>query len=196
MRHPFHFDQKIASQAVAFLLRNEPGQRMNYMRLLKLLYLAERETLAEAGIPLTGSRTVALKRGPVLEDVFSLIRGEHPAAPEWSTYFTVENYEIRMTADPGLGRLSRFIAAKLGDVARRHRSDDEWQMVEITHRLPEWVKNDPGDSSKEIPLNDILAAVGREADLDKIISDARFDAMSIKFFSDDQPQTIQPQPAS
>ena len=49
---------------------------MNYMRLLKVLYLAEREILADSGKPLTGSRVVAMPRGPVLEDLFQLIKGQ------------------------------------------------------------------------------------------------------------------------
>src|SRR5207245_2553321 len=111
--------------------------RMNYMRLLKVLYFAEREILAEAGVPLTGNRIIAMKRGPVLEDVFSLIRGQHPAAPEWSRHFRTEAYRLHMETDPGLGRLSPFITKKLDDVATRFQDKDEWDMVEISHLLPE-----------------------------------------------------------
>lgn len=158
---------------------------MNYMRLLKLLYITERETLAEAGVPLTGSRLIAMKSGPVLEDVFSLIRGQHPNSPDWSRFFAVENYHIKMIADPGMGRLTKFFAKKLSEVSSRHVRDDEWDLVEITHRLPEWKKNDPGDSSKEIPLADLMAAIGRSADTEKIIADARASGMAAAVFLQD-----------
>ena len=40
---------------------------MSYMRLLKLLYLAERKSLAETGRPILGDRTIAMQQGPVME---------------------------------------------------------------------------------------------------------------------------------
>lgn len=42
MTRSFRFYPEKAVQAVAFLLRRERGHRMNYMRLLKVLYLSER----------------------------------------------------------------------------------------------------------------------------------------------------------
>ena len=57
---------------------------MNYMRLLKVLYIAEREILAESSTPLMRSTVVAMERGPVLEDVLHLIRGEHSATDKWA----------------------------------------------------------------------------------------------------------------
>jgi uncharacterized phage-associated protein len=172
-----HFDIDRSCQAVAFLLRNLPGRRMNYMRLLKVLYIAERESLRDAGKSLTGSRVVAMKRGPVLEDVYGLIRGQHMQSPEWAEFFQVEGYHLKMVADPGVGVLSRFFTKKLLEVAERHERDDEFAMVEITHQLPEWQRNNPGDSSKPIPLTHILEAVGRIGAMDEIVahddSDAR-----------------------
>ncbi|HUY33801.1 MAG TPA: hypothetical protein VMV69_13715 [Pirellulales bacterium] len=38
MSRPFEFDIGKSIQAIAFLLRGAQGRRMNYMRLLKLLY--------------------------------------------------------------------------------------------------------------------------------------------------------------
>jgi uncharacterized phage-associated protein len=178
MGRAFRFDPEKAVQAVAFLLRRERGHRMNYMRLLKVLYIAEREVLAECGKPLTGSRVIAMQRGPVLEDILSLIRGQHGAVSHWSPFVQVDRYNLEMIADPGVGLLSRFVSRKLEEVATRYENYDEWQMVEETHKLPEWKRNDPGESSQEIPLVHILEAVGRDADLDKILSGAREDELA------------------
>ncbi len=173
--HPryFRFDVDRTCQAVACLLRPLPGHRMNYMRLLKLLYLAERKSLQESGGPLTGSPVVAMERGPVLEDVFSLIRQTHPDTPGWSKFFRAEKYELVMLADPGNRRLTPFIVDTLNAIALLHEEHDEFDMVDITHTLPEWQKNDPGKSCRPIPLEDILNAVGRSKDLDDIVAFAR-----------------------
>ena len=178
----FRFSAEKAIQATAFLLRRERGHRMNYMRLLKVLYLAEREILADSGKPLTGSRVVAMQRGPVLEDVWKLIRGEHRAVGRWSTFIQVDRYHLEMIADPGAGLLSKFVTQKLEEVASRYDTFDEWAMVEETHRLPEWKRNNPGESSREIPLAHILEAIGRGGDLEKIVARAREDDRACNFF--------------
>ena len=184
MTWAFRFCPEKAIQAVAFLLRRERGHRMNYMRLLKVLYMAEREILAESGKPLTGSRVVAMQRGPVLEDLLKLIRGEHYAVPQWSPFIQVDRYHLEMISDPGSGLLSKFVARKLEEVAKKYDDCDEWAMVAVTHSLPEWKRNDPGESSKDIPLLDILEAIGRGTDIDKIIAGAQEDARARNFFGE------------
>lgn len=164
----FNFRQ--ACQAVAFLLRRRPGSRMNYMRLLKLLYVAERECLRDGGFAIAGGPVVAMPRGPVLQEIYGLIRGIHYHSPEWMKFFHTESYHLVMHSDPGIGALTPFIAKKLEAVAQRHEEDDEWSMVEFTHELPEWKKNDPGTSSKAIPLADILEALGIADEAASIIS--------------------------
>lgn len=152
------------------MLRNLPGSRMNYMRLLKLLYVVERESIQESGRPLMGGGAVAMQRGPVLEDMYSLIRGQHEKAGDWTEFFHTEHYDLVMHHDPGNDMLTPFLASKLGQIAERYQDCDEWAMVEETHKLLEWQKNDPGESSKPIPLSDILDAVGRTQDAERIIS--------------------------
>jgi len=182
MTRSFRFYPEKAVQAVAFLLRRERGHRMNYMRLLKVLYLAEREILAESGKPLTGSRVVAMQRGPVLEDLLKLVRGEHYAISKWSPFIQVDKYTLEMATDPGSGLLSRFVVRKLTEVADRYQDYDEWDMVEETHKLPEWTRNNPGESSREIPLLHILEALGLDREIDKIVANAREDDRARDFF--------------
>jgi uncharacterized phage-associated protein len=62
------------------LLRQDGVRCMNYMRLLKLLYIADRESLPRTGRPIVGGPVIAMERGPVLEEVFDLIRGTSPDA--------------------------------------------------------------------------------------------------------------------
>ena len=153
------------------------------MRLIKLLYIAERESLRETGRTIIGGNVVAMERGPVLESVLHLIRSEHANAPEWSLHFHRENYNLELVSDPGVGKLSKYVTAKLEEVARRHECDDEWEMVNICHQFPEWSKNNPGASSRQIPTQDILAALGLQDVAQDIMSDARRSDRVSRFFS-------------
>ncbi|MCH8153266.1 MAG: SocA family protein [Planctomycetes bacterium] len=180
----FRLDVAKAIQAAAVLLRLESGNRMNYMRLLKLLYIADRESLKETARPITGDRVVAMDRGTVLSGVFDLIKGQHIDARHWDEFIETARFDVQLRGDPGNGKLSRYEIAKLQEISRRYESDDEWAMVDITHQFEEWRRNKPQEkSSRPIPLEDILDAVGRSADKHAIIQDASDAAAFDRFFS-------------
>jgi uncharacterized phage-associated protein len=159
MLTPFHFEKSI--QATAALLRTSPTHRMSRLRVLKLLYLAEREVLKETGRTITGDRPVVMDHGPVLTSIYNLIKGEHADAGKWDRFIEREGMnDVHLVDDPGVGKLSRYELEKLSDVARRFESMNEWALSEHTHSFEEWKKNKPRSGScKRIPLDDVLAAL-------------------------------------
>jgi uncharacterized phage-associated protein len=156
----FRLDVKKAVQAIGVLFREDNVKRMSYMRLLKLLYIADREALAETGRPITGGQVVAMANGPVLAEIYDLIRGQHREMPQWAAFLRRERYSLELTNEPDVGALARYEIKKLQEIAQRHADHDAWEMVLVTHEFPEWIKNNPGTSSKPIPLNEILEAIG------------------------------------
>lgn len=158
-------------QAVGVLLKEEDAQQTNYMRLLKLLYIADREALKETGRTISGDPILAMERGPVLTKILGLIKGTAKQSGEWAQFIRTKHYHINLVFDPGVSKMSRFEVAKLKEVSHRYCDKDEWEMVLITHELPEWKKNDPGKSSKPIPFEDLVEAVGlsgHEEELSKV----------------------------
>ncbi|MFH0909981.1 MAG: Panacea domain-containing protein [Planctomycetota bacterium] len=183
----FPFKFKKALQAAAYLLRREPSHDMSYMRLLKVLYLADRESVRLTGRPITGDRIAAMEQGPVLSDVYNLIKGEHLWSPDWAGFILKEDYKIRMVNDPGQANLSRFEIETLERIAEECRSRDEWEMVQYAHEhCPEWEKNKPSEQGKMnwIPFKDLLEAVGRSADQKSIEEDAREEREFARLFGD------------
>src|SRR6266536_190130 len=77
-----------AAQAVAVLLREQPARRMSHLRLLTLLYLADREMFTEKLRTITGdqnTRTATRISGP-LANLTSLAHGSLlPGGFLWST---------------------------------------------------------------------------------------------------------------
>jgi uncharacterized phage-associated protein len=161
-------------QAAAELLKSSPGQRMNYMRLLKLLYIAERELLAEHSHPITGDEAVAMERGPVLSQTYGLILGKAVGAEEWAKYVRKDHYDACLIADPGRGQLSKVVLEKLDEVSQRYQDMDEWDMVEETHKFEEWKKNYTGSKSAyPIAWEDVLIAQGKKHLIPEVESDER-----------------------
>jgi uncharacterized phage-associated protein len=160
-------------QAFAVLTRDTRSKCANYMRAIKLLYIADRESLKETGRTITGDHVIAMPRGPVLEMLYDLVRSQDFHAARWSEFFERSAYHIIMNKDPGVGELSKYEIGKIQEIARRYAEYDEWEMVNETHKLPEWQRNNPGSSSKPIPLEHILEAVGRQEDMASILQDEK-----------------------
>lgn len=172
------FNLKRTLQAVAQLLKACPARRMNYMRLLKLLYIADREMLAQHAHPITGDQAIAMKRGPVLSRTYDLILG-NTEDPLWRKFVRREHYEAVLVEDPGQGQLSKDALSKLQELTTRYQDKDEWAMSEETHAFEEWRRSwVPGsESSCPIRWEDALIAQGKEHLISEVEQDERASAL-------------------
>ena len=159
MTFRFHFEKSL--QAAGVLLSLD-GERMERIRLLKLLYIADRELLAETGRTITGDRAVAMDHGPVLSQVYDLIKGEASRAGEWNHYIRTVNRAVEFRNDPGRGELSRREVEKLTEVTDRYRDVNDWSLVRCTHDFPEWSSNFRPGTSSTIPWLEVLSAQGKD----------------------------------
>lgn len=164
------FETQKVIQAIGVLLRNEHAQTASKLRILKLLYIADRESIKETGRPIIGSRVVAMDHGPLHSEVLNLINGQHIDEPDFSRNFQKVGYLIEQVKDPGVGRLSRYEIAKLQESSDRYASLGDWELAhEVTHEFEEWKRNYQQGTSMTICLEDIIDAVGRTAEKDSII---------------------------
>src|SRR2546426_8827697 len=98
------FNERKATQAAGLLLQLRGGT-MSYMKLIKLLYLADREALLRWGRPISTDRYVSMDRGPVLSRILDLATdGEDPGTPSiWASSIAApSNYEVHLKDDAGL----------------------------------------------------------------------------------------------
>src|SRR4051812_18447984 len=75
MRKPY--DEAKTTQAALYLLKKRGGT-MSYMKLIKLLYLADREALLRWARPITFDRYVSMDNGPVVSQTYRLIAEDLP----------------------------------------------------------------------------------------------------------------------
>jgi uncharacterized phage-associated protein len=155
----FDFDRSL--EASAYLLQLGGGS-MEYIRLLKLLYIAERELLAEEALPMTGDIYTAMDYGPVLSTVYDIILDKNWQGAEWHKFIRRTGYSINLAADPGFDHLSASVVTKLREVHARYSEMNVWDLVKVTHTFPEWKKNYPGSGCRSIPLEDILEGMEAE----------------------------------
>lgn len=160
------FNEAKVAQVAARLLSLEGG-KMNYMKLIKLLYIIDREALARWGAPVSTDHYVSMKRGPVLSRVLDLInegRDPNKSSSPWHDLISApQGYDVALVAaDAPDDELSAAEERLIREVQQQHRQRDEWQMVEFVHQFKEW--QDPGDSSCPIDYREILEAVGKTPD--------------------------------
>lgn len=168
------YHQERATQAAARLLARRGG-RMSYLKLLKLLYLADRRALLAHGRPITFDRYVSMAHGPVLSQTYDLIVAEEePGAPSyWRRYISEpEHYEVALRGEAPRDALSPVQERILDDVFDEFGHMGRWELVRLTHTLPEW--EDPHGSSRPIAIRDVL----RGADVDEAEAEAIEDELS------------------
>ena len=166
------FDERKAAEAAAFFLYRAGG-RLSVLKLVKLLYLAERLSLERYGDALTGDCLVSMPHGPVLSTTLNHIDGLVMSAPGgWDSWIsTRENHDVAL-ADPGMIRtpeqdlrhLSESDLEVLDEVWKRFGHMEKWSLRDYTHEhLPEW--RNPEGSCLPISYRDVFEAFGLSSDV-------------------------------
>jgi uncharacterized phage-associated protein len=157
------FREDKATQAAARLLEARGG-KMSYMKLLKLLYFADRIALVKLGRPITFDKYYSMENGPVLSQTCDLIKNRAPAraGKYWRQFIETSGYDVRLTNQAPDDQMSEAEEKILDKVFAKYGRMKRWELVELTHKLPEYV--DPPKASR-VPLSyaDILKA----ADVDE-----------------------------
>lgn len=176
------FNEAKATQVAALLLKLRGTHRMKFLKLVKLMYIVDREALARWGRPVSTDTYVSMDKGPVLSRVYSLISEEQCEPAFWARHIVpASDHDVRLDADPGDQELSRAEDELIREVFARHGHKNRWQIVDELHRLPEW--QDPHGSMIPITIRDILSALGKSrADIAAIEEALEADAFAEVLF--------------
>ncbi len=167
---PFELAKAVQSFGVLFSSENDP--KVAYYRLLKLLYIADREYLKETGRPIVGGTDVAMRRGPLNSQAYDLIKGEHQDSSFFLRHFCKDGKRLLvMLVDPGRDDLSRREVRKLMEVSEKYRDLDDDELGELTHEFPEYTENYVENSSRPISLQSKLQALEMTKSKDSIETD-------------------------
>ena len=157
------FNQTKAAHAAAMFLRLR-GQKMSYLKLIKLLYLLDRTALARWERPVTGDRYVSMKLGPVLSNVRDLIVWEQPGNESdlWHQLIQkVGAYDVELKQAVEPDSLSQRELDLIGEIFSQFGRMDRWKLAEYTHSLPEWKQPENDNSSSPLAYEDVLQGVGK-----------------------------------
>lgn len=149
----------------AFFLGKSAGS-MPYLKLLKLLYLADREAMRVTGDSMSGDHFVSMPHGPVLSRTYELIN-RSASSDAWDALVApASGWSVKLRKPvrrSDLDELSDQDIGILKGVQHRFGGMSKWQIRDWTHQhcADEW--QDPNGSSFPIPPEAIFRAVGCNA---------------------------------
>jgi hypothetical protein len=159
----FRFDVTKATEAAAQFLRKEGGT-MNIMKLVKLVYLLDRASMARRGVPVVGGAYFSLPNGPITSEFLDLINSGclwGLTDCRWEEFVSDRhNHEVELVGDPGRNHLSDSEIELLDGVYQEHGAKDQWELRDWCHeRCEEWTPLEEG--RERITLERIARAVGK-----------------------------------
>ena len=160
------FHEKKAAQVAAYFLFRA-GMPIPALKLMKLLYLAERHSYGRYGTPMIGDRLVSMPSGPVLSIIYSLMSGEMESEPggweSWIADHAEHKLDLRDRAalkflQDDFLELSDADLVVLNTVWQRFGHMTASGLRNWTHNnCPEW--KDPDGSMIPMTLEDLFAAL-------------------------------------
>lgn len=163
------YDPKKAAQLIARFIQKSGASQLNVLKAVKLVYLADRESIGRFGFPILDETRVSMPHGPVNSTTYSHINGEYDlAACGWSDYLEDKEHHQIALADPAmtdedLDELSDADLECVDAVWARFGGMNQWDLRDWTHdpkNVPEW--EDPNGGSNPIPMIRIMTALGVE----------------------------------
>ncbi len=175
-------EKKVAQMAAYLLLKS--GGRMAYLKLMKLLYLSDREYLIKYGDLMSGDKFYSMKLGPILSETLNLMRNVNKVGGnDWAKFISRKGSDVllqpgfgeRFEWEEELGELSRADVKTLDSVFDKYGHYYKFDLANLTHLkevCPEW--RDPGKSRLPIYTKDILLYSGKsELEAENILKNMR-----------------------
>ena len=160
MQIQFKFQPEKAVAVMGYILaRLGPTDRV---KLMKIIYLADREHFIRTGIPITGDRQCAMDYGPVPSQCLNLLGDASPLPRDYVFRYLHLNFRVELREPPAFDLLSDSERAVLDDVTTRNGPTDVWKLVRETHKLPEFAESFVEGTSRPIPYERIAAHSNNE----------------------------------
>lgn len=157
------YDEEKTAQMAGYLLKKHDGI-MPYLKLMKLLYLADRQSMLEYGDSMTGDSFVSMRMGPVLSNTYNRICEDSDIPTFWSDWIKDEadkevSLRKRDVKDSDFDLLSKADEKILDGVFAKFGHYHKYELVNVVHRIcREW--ENPGWTSVPIDSRDIFLAGG------------------------------------
>ncbi len=170
------FNFRKLTQIVNYLL-GKYHYKVNYTKLIKILYKCERESWSRWDTTLTTDAPYSMRKGPVLSKLYDLIRGKYSnqtLQTEWNAYFQRDGHDIVSLTENKLplDELSKRELLLIDQVDHENHKKTYSELITEFHDDNKYPEVEKTDSSKKINLPRLLTAIGRsESETKRIVAD-------------------------
>ena len=170
------FREPVVAQMAAFFLAKENGQ-MPVLKLMKLLYLSERESLDQYGYPISFDRLLSMDKGPMLSRTLDYVNGFRESTDGgWDSWIAARaGNEVALAKNPNRESLTELSDANLEVLERvwgRFGHMNKWQIRDYTHdHCSEW--RDPQGGTIPIHYRDVFLALGKDDQAEELTEHLR-----------------------
>ncbi len=158
------FDVRKAAQVAAYFAR-AAGGRINGLKLVNIIYLADREFAARYDEPMIDDHWVSMDHGPVNSGTLNMVNGMGGPNPDWDTFIGPRvGFDVALARNLRDGDLDELSVADLEVLSAIWEKFSPMSVDEVrdyTHmNCPEW--EHPQSGSTPIPYARVFKFLGKE----------------------------------
>lgn len=160
MKIEYQFDVEKAVATMVTLLKDiGPTDKL---KLIKLLYLADRDCFLEFGHPITGDQPVAMDHGPVPSACLDVLNGEIDSDVFSFLHVRDRTVELDEAVPSDMKGFTDEEAQVLKKTLEKYGHMSTGELYRLVHRLPEYKDCHVRGTSADIPFEKILEHHGTE----------------------------------
>ncbi len=158
MKSQLSFDYEKATQAINYFAQRFPSGKINVMKTLKLIWIADRYHIRRYGRTITGDSYFALERGPIASTVKDLMTNRSIVAAQEKEYAAsyiepLGQYQVKSVGAIDINVFSDSDIEALKFAYDNFGQLDQWDLSRLSHEYPEWKKYktalESGSSARE-----------------------------------------------
>lgn len=136
-----YVDIEKITQVISYLLQHTSEKTMNYTKVLKLVFFADKLHLRLYGNLITNDTYCAMKYWPVASHTYDIIKNPEDIDFQWKKipFSKINNYDIKLDSNIDEFDMLSETEKKILDLILKTFWNENWKdLVEDTHKYKEW----------------------------------------------------------
>lgn len=155
----FPNNSRKATDAIARLIEKS-GKDVDYLRIAKLIYLADRRSILARGVPIFGGKYFSMNKGPTISEFMNYTHSRN--APRWVEVISIrDGNALNIIGKTNYNSLSEYEIKVLDSIVEEHFNQTTVELVKWCHEnCPEYEEVSVG-ARKPIEVEAMLKFGGK-----------------------------------